>query len=290
MAQILARCARAQQRPRPPALPPLRRGAGARQRNRALRGRSLLRHCPPGLPQPPAGRRRARQRGHGGDGHRSFGIPRRRTLRSAGRGAAERVRTRRRRRCGRLRGRSRRGHGLVPGAGPGAAGGSSRAGAGPLQARAAPGRASPSAYRRGGLRRLASAAAARWRGRAGAQRVRAPQRAGARARAAARGALVWRRLRGLISASWSRRSGCWAWTSASPNASPRSSTPTSTGSPSTGSTGRWSSTTPGVRDLVGMGPSALHTDAEALEEAIAALAEPVRVTGSVSVSVYRRRD
>ena len=46
----------------------------------------------------------------------------------------------------------------------------------------------------------------------------------------------------------------------------------------------------GVRDLVGMGPSALHTDDEALEKAIAALAEPVHVTGSVSVSVYRRRD
>ena len=46
----------------------------------------------------------------------------------------------------------------------------------------------------------------------------------------------------------------------------------------------------GVRDLVGMGPSALHTDDEALERAIAALAEPVQVTGSVSVSVYRRRD
>ncbi|MET0513206.1 MAG: putative RNA methyltransferase [Thermoleophilaceae bacterium] len=46
----------------------------------------------------------------------------------------------------------------------------------------------------------------------------------------------------------------------------------------------------GVRDLVGMGPSALHTDAGALEEAVAALAEPVCVTGSVSVSVYRRRD
>ena len=46
----------------------------------------------------------------------------------------------------------------------------------------------------------------------------------------------------------------------------------------------------GVRDLVGMGPSALHTGAGALEEAVAALAEPVRVTGSVSVSVYRRRD
>ncbi|WP_030233890.1 putative RNA methyltransferase [Streptomyces sp. NRRL S-350] len=43
-----------------------------------------------------------------------------------------------------------------------------------------------------------------------------------------------------------------------------------------------------VRTVVGMGPSAWHTDAERLAAALAALPEPVEVTASVTVAAYRR--
>ncbi|MFD8707410.1 putative RNA methyltransferase [Kitasatospora sp. NPDC059648] len=43
-----------------------------------------------------------------------------------------------------------------------------------------------------------------------------------------------------------------------------------------------------VRTVVGMGPSAWHTDADRLEAALAALPEPVEVTASVTVAAYRR--
>ncbi|MEV7779446.1 putative RNA methyltransferase [Kitasatospora sp. NPDC088351] len=43
-----------------------------------------------------------------------------------------------------------------------------------------------------------------------------------------------------------------------------------------------------VRTVVGMGPSAWHTDREVLEDRLAALADPVEVTASVTVAVYRR--
>lgn len=44
-----------------------------------------------------------------------------------------------------------------------------------------------------------------------------------------------------------------------------------------------------VSTLVGMGPSSRHGDAGARAAAVAALPDPVRVTASVTVSVYRRR-
>jgi len=44
----------------------------------------------------------------------------------------------------------------------------------------------------------------------------------------------------------------------------------------------------GLRDLVDMGPSARHVDPYQVDAAIAALPLPVRVTGSVTVSVHRR--
>lgn len=43
-----------------------------------------------------------------------------------------------------------------------------------------------------------------------------------------------------------------------------------------------------VRTIVGMGPSAWHTDSERLDDAIAGLPEPVAVTVSVTVAIYRR--
>ncbi|RKT17914.1 23S rRNA m(1)G-748 methyltransferase [Streptomyces sp. 1114.5] len=43
-----------------------------------------------------------------------------------------------------------------------------------------------------------------------------------------------------------------------------------------------------VRTVVGMGPSAWHTDPERLGAALAALPEPVEVTASVTVAAYRR--
>ena len=43
-----------------------------------------------------------------------------------------------------------------------------------------------------------------------------------------------------------------------------------------------------VATLVAMGPSSRHADAEALAASIAALTEPVTVTLSVNVAVYRR--
>lgn len=43
-----------------------------------------------------------------------------------------------------------------------------------------------------------------------------------------------------------------------------------------------------VRTVVGMGPSAWHTDARRLEDALAGLAEPVEVTASVTIAQYRR--
>ncbi|MEU8517269.1 putative RNA methyltransferase [Kitasatospora sp. NPDC048722] len=43
-----------------------------------------------------------------------------------------------------------------------------------------------------------------------------------------------------------------------------------------------------VRTVVGMGPSAWHTDPERLAAALAGLPEPVEVTASVTVAVYRR--
>ncbi|MFF7988179.1 putative RNA methyltransferase [Kitasatospora xanthocidica] len=43
-----------------------------------------------------------------------------------------------------------------------------------------------------------------------------------------------------------------------------------------------------VRTVVGMGPSAWHTDPERLEAALAALPDPVEVTASVTVAAYRR--
>ncbi|SDD31249.1 putative RNA methyltransferase [Actinokineospora iranica] len=45
-----------------------------------------------------------------------------------------------------------------------------------------------------------------------------------------------------------------------------------------------------VAALVGMGPSAFHAAADAFGERIAALPEPVTVTGSVTVTAYRRLD
>ncbi|MFF2120548.1 putative RNA methyltransferase [Kitasatospora sp. NPDC058184] len=44
----------------------------------------------------------------------------------------------------------------------------------------------------------------------------------------------------------------------------------------------------GVRTVVGMGPSAWHTDPERLAAALAELPEPVEVTASVTVAAYRR--
>jgi 23S rRNA (guanine745-N1)-methyltransferase len=44
----------------------------------------------------------------------------------------------------------------------------------------------------------------------------------------------------------------------------------------------------GVRDLVGMGPSARHLTAPGLADRLADLTEPVAVTASVHLSVYRR--
>ncbi|MEV4758064.1 putative RNA methyltransferase [Micromonospora sp. NPDC049559] len=46
---------------------------------------------------------------------------------------------------------------------------------------------------------------------------------------------------------------------------------------------------PQVRTLVGMGPSAWHADADRLAARIAALPEPVAVTASVRLAVYRPR-
>ncbi|MFJ2578901.1 putative RNA methyltransferase [Kitasatospora aureofaciens] len=43
-----------------------------------------------------------------------------------------------------------------------------------------------------------------------------------------------------------------------------------------------------VRTVVGMGPSAWHTDPERLASALAGLPEPVEVTASVTVAAYRR--
>ena len=43
-----------------------------------------------------------------------------------------------------------------------------------------------------------------------------------------------------------------------------------------------------VEHLVAMGPSARHTDPGTMHERIAALADPIRVTASVTVAVYRR--
>ncbi|MEE1788018.1 23S rRNA methyltransferase [Streptomyces sp. SP17BM10] len=43
-----------------------------------------------------------------------------------------------------------------------------------------------------------------------------------------------------------------------------------------------------VRTVVGMGPSAWHTDPERLAAALAGLPDPVEVTASVTVAVYRR--
>ncbi|MFD7905777.1 putative RNA methyltransferase [Kitasatospora sp. NPDC059747] len=43
-----------------------------------------------------------------------------------------------------------------------------------------------------------------------------------------------------------------------------------------------------VRTVVGMGPSAWHTDPERLAAALAGLPEPVEATASVTVAVYRR--
>ncbi|MFJ8430642.1 putative RNA methyltransferase [Kitasatospora sp. NPDC094019] len=43
-----------------------------------------------------------------------------------------------------------------------------------------------------------------------------------------------------------------------------------------------------VRTVVGMGPSAWHTDPERLAERLAALPDPVAVTASVTVAAYRR--
>ncbi|MFE6053497.1 putative RNA methyltransferase [Kitasatospora sp. NPDC056446] len=43
-----------------------------------------------------------------------------------------------------------------------------------------------------------------------------------------------------------------------------------------------------VRTVVGMGPSAWHTDPERLGAALAALPDPVEVTASVTVAAYRR--
>ncbi|WP_327676951.1 putative RNA methyltransferase [Kitasatospora sp. NBC_00458] len=43
-----------------------------------------------------------------------------------------------------------------------------------------------------------------------------------------------------------------------------------------------------VRTVVGMGPSAWHTDPELLAERLAALPDPVEVTASVTVAAYRR--
>ncbi|MFE7194848.1 putative RNA methyltransferase [Kitasatospora sp. NPDC057541] len=43
-----------------------------------------------------------------------------------------------------------------------------------------------------------------------------------------------------------------------------------------------------VRTVVGMGPSAWHTDADRLAERLAALPDPVEVTASVTVAAYRR--
>ncbi|WBP88843.1 putative RNA methyltransferase [Kitasatospora cathayae] len=43
-----------------------------------------------------------------------------------------------------------------------------------------------------------------------------------------------------------------------------------------------------VRTVVGMGPSAWHTDPDRLAAALAALPEPVEVTASVTVAAYRR--
>ncbi|GAB7183159.1 methyltransferase domain-containing protein [Kitasatospora sp. Ki12] len=43
-----------------------------------------------------------------------------------------------------------------------------------------------------------------------------------------------------------------------------------------------------VRTVVGMGPSAWHTDPERLEASLAALPDPVEVTASVTVAAYRR--
>ena len=45
-----------------------------------------------------------------------------------------------------------------------------------------------------------------------------------------------------------------------------------------------------VASLVAMGPSAWHTDPEALRGRIAALAEPVRVTAAFEVRVFDSRD
>jgi 23S rRNA (guanine745-N1)-methyltransferase len=45
---------------------------------------------------------------------------------------------------------------------------------------------------------------------------------------------------------------------------------------------------PAVRDLVAMGPSAFHLDAEALEPRLAALPDPVAVTASVTITRAER--
>ncbi|MBM0202919.1 23S rRNA methyltransferase, partial [Micromonospora sp. STR1s_5] len=48
-------------------------------------------------------------------------------------------------------------------------------------------------------------------------------------------------------------------------------------------------TRPEVATLVGMGPSAWHTDPDALATRLAALPEPVRVTVAVRLDVLRPR-
>jgi 23S rRNA (guanine745-N1)-methyltransferase len=45
-----------------------------------------------------------------------------------------------------------------------------------------------------------------------------------------------------------------------------------------------------VRTLVGMGPSAWHTDPDRIAERVGSLSEPVTVTASVRVTVYHPTD
>lgn len=43
-----------------------------------------------------------------------------------------------------------------------------------------------------------------------------------------------------------------------------------------------------VRTVVGMGPSAWHTDPDRLAARLAGLPDPVEVTASVTIAAYRR--